>query len=64
MRVYLRLIVKRDDGICLQTDASAWIPLNGDLPVSRRFRQLYGRPQRGDIGRKLYMVNGDLRMLR
>lgn len=55
-------IVEKDDMICLQTGPSVWFPLDGASGIASDFRETFNQAQCGDIGRRLYRVNGSLCM--
>jgi hypothetical protein len=53
-------ITEKDGMICLQTAPRVWYPLDGASGIAADFRETFNRPQRSDIGKRLYTRKGVL----
>lgn len=56
----LGVIAEKDGMICLQTGANVWYPLDGASGIADKFRETFNRPQKSDIGKRLYNSHGVL----
>lgn len=54
-------IVEYDNCLCLRT-LCAWFPLGGNSGLASDFEVAFGPVQRGDIGKRVYYVNGVMQM--
>lgn len=55
-------VVEKDGMLCLQTTGRCWYPLKGASGIAWDFVQAFGRPQKGDVGKRVYRTGGILQM--
>lgn len=54
--VLIGTVAEKDGMLCLQTAPNAWYPIGGASALGFSFREAFGRPQKGDIGKRVYRV--------
>jgi hypothetical protein len=55
-------VVLYQGALSLQTSPNCWYPLEGASGLAHDFREDFGPPQPGDIGKRVYRVGGILQM--
>lgn len=54
-------VVEHENCLCIRT-LGAWFPLGGNSGLATDFVEAFGPAQRGDIGKRVYYVDGVMQM--